>query len=181
MSDFVALWTVECQALLPMGFSTYNTWLGCHAVLQGMFPIQGSNLPLLHLLHWQVGFLPLAPPGKTNIIHESERGLVVSDCLWPHGLHSPWNSPGHKTGVGSRSLLRGIFPTQGSNPGLSHYRWILYQLSHKGSPRILENSMDRGAWWGIVHRVTKSQTRLKWLSSSNTIIYTLRLFTVTLL
>ena len=33
---------------------------------------------------------------------------------------------------------RGIFPTQGSNPGLLHCRWILYQLSHKGSPRILE-------------------------------------------
>ena len=41
-------------------------------------------------------------------------------------------------GVGSLSLLQGIFPTQGSNPGLLHCRWILYQLSHKGSPRILE-------------------------------------------
>ena len=41
------------------------------------------------------------------------------------------------TGVGSCSLLRGIFPTQGSNTGLPHCRRILYQLSHKGSPRIL--------------------------------------------
>ena len=40
--------------------------------------------------------------------------------------------------VGSLSLLQGIFPTQGSNPGLPHCRRILYQLSHKGSPRILE-------------------------------------------
>ena len=48
------------------------------------------------------------------------------------------NSPGQNTGVGSLSLLQGIFPTQGSNPGLPHCRWILYQLSHKGSPRILE-------------------------------------------
>ena len=63
---------------------------------------------------------------------------VVSNSLWPHGLHSPWNSPGQKTGVGSLSLLQGIFPTQGLNPGLPHSRWILYQLSHKGSPRILE-------------------------------------------
>ena len=39
---------------------------------------------------------------------------------------------------GSLSLLQGIFPTQGSNPGLLHCRWILYHLSHKGSPRILE-------------------------------------------
>ena len=42
------------------------------------------------------------------------------------------------TGVGSLFLLQGIFPTQGSNPGLPHCRWILYQLSHKGSPRIVE-------------------------------------------
>ena len=58
--------------------------------------------------------------------------------LRPHGLYSPWNSPGQNTGVGGLSILQGIFPTQGSNPGLPHSRWILYQLSHKGSPRILE-------------------------------------------
>ena len=40
--------------------------------------------------------------------------------------------------MGSLSLLQGIFPTQGSNPGLPHCRRILYQLSHKGSPRTLE-------------------------------------------
>ena len=54
-------------------------------------------------------------------------------------LHcSPWNSPGQNTNVGSLSLLQEIFPTQGSNPGLLHCTWILYKLSHKGSPRILE-------------------------------------------
>ena len=47
--------------------------------------------------------------------------------LWPHGLYSPWNSPGQNTGVGSHSLLQGIFPTQGLNPCLLHCRWILYQ------------------------------------------------------
>jgi len=36
------------------------------------------------------------------------------------------------------TLLQGIFPTHGLNPGLLHCRQILYQLSHKGSPRILE-------------------------------------------
>ena len=49
---------------------------------------------------------------------------------------SPWNSPGQNTGVGSLSLLQGIFPAQGSNPGLPHCRQIFYQLSHKGSPMI---------------------------------------------
>ena len=54
------------------------------------------------------------------------------------GLYNPWNSPGQNTGVGNLSLLQGIFPTQGSNPGLLHCRRILYQLRHKGSPRMLE-------------------------------------------
>ena len=65
---------------------------------------------------------------------ESESHSVVSDSLPPHGVHSPWNSPGQNTGVGSHFLLQGIVPTQGSTPGLPHCRWILYQLSHKGSP-----------------------------------------------
>ena len=69
---------------------------------------------------------------------ESESASVVSDSLRPHGLYSQWNSPGQNTGVGSLPLLQGIFPTQGSNPGLLHCRPILYQLRHKGSPRILE-------------------------------------------
>ena len=69
---------------------------------------------------------------------ESERCSVVSDSLQPHGLYSPWNSLGQNTGVGSLSLLQGIFPTQGLNPGLPHCGHILYQLSYKGSPRILE-------------------------------------------
>ena len=53
-------------------------------------------------------------------------------------MDCPWNSPGQNTGVGSLSLPQGIFPTQGLNPGLLHCRQILYQLRHKGSPRILE-------------------------------------------
>ena len=63
---------------------------------------------------------------------------VVSYSLQPHGLYSPWNSPGQNTGVRRLSLLQKIFPTQGSKPGLPHCRWILYQLSHQGSPGILE-------------------------------------------
>ena len=55
---------------------------------------------------------------------------VVSDSLRPHGLYSPWNSPRQNTGVGSLSLLQGIFPTQGLNLGLPHFRQVLYQLIH---------------------------------------------------
>ena len=69
---------------------------------------------------------------------KSESHSVTSNALQLHGLHSLCNSPGQNTGVGSLSLLKGIFPIQGSNPGLPHCRRILYHLSHKGSPRILE-------------------------------------------
>ena len=69
---------------------------------------------------------------------ESESCPVMSDSLWHNRLYSPWNFPGQNTGIGSLSLLQGILPTQGSNPGLPHCRWILYQLSYQGSPRILE-------------------------------------------
>ena len=62
----------------------------------------------------------------------------MSDSLQPHRLYSPWNSPHQNTGLGSLSLLQGIFPTQGLNPGLPHCRRILDWLSHKGSLRILE-------------------------------------------
>ena len=67
-------------------------------------------------------------------------------------MDCPWNSPGQNTWLDSHSLLQGIFPTQGSNPGLLHCRWILYQLSHKGSPRILEYSsiaypFPSGSFW----------------------------------
>ena len=54
--------------------------------------------------------------------------------LQPARLLCSWNSPGKNTGVGSHSLLHGIFPTQGSNLGLPHCRQILYQLSHQESP-----------------------------------------------
>ena len=85
---------------------------------------------------------PWAPPFEGRSIKEcvdfchteSESRSVVSDSLWPHGLYRLWNSPGRNTGVGSLSLLQGIFPIQWSNPGLPHCRQILYQLSHKGSP-----------------------------------------------
>ena len=67
---------------------------------------------------------------------------VVSDChpmdSSPPGTSVHGDSPGKNTGVDCHSLLQGIFPTQGLNPGPPHCRRILYHLSHKGNPRILE-------------------------------------------
>ena len=76
-------------------------------------------------------------PKIPHIRDEGESFSVVSDSA-TYGLYSPWNSPGQNTGVGSLSLLQGIFPTQGSNQGLLYCRKILYQLSYKGRWRILE-------------------------------------------
>ena len=113
----------------------------------------------------------------------------MSDSLWPHELYSPWNSPGQNTGVGSCSLLQGIFPVQGSNPGLRYYRQILYQLGHQGSLYILyytkfkniptlkvkvlitqlcptlRNLMDCSPPGSSVHRILQVRT-LEWGSQS---------------
>ena len=67
---------------------------------------------------------------------KSESFSVVSNSLRPHGLYSPWNSPGQNTGVGSLSFLQGIFLTQELNQGLLHCRRSLYQLSYQKSPYI---------------------------------------------
>ena len=59
----------------------------------------------------------------------------VSNSLRPHGLYSPWNSPGQNARVGCLSLLQGIFPTQGSNSVLPHCRRILLPAKPQGKPK----------------------------------------------
>ena len=79
---------------------------------------------------------------------EWKRKCKSLSCVWLFATPCPWNSPGQNTGVGSLFLLQGIFPTQESNPGLLHCRRILYQLSHKGNPRVLQwiaYSFSRGS------------------------------------
>ena len=51
----------------PWDSSDKNTWVGCNALLQGIFPAQGLNLCLLHLMHWPVSSSPRAPPGKPPV------------------------------------------------------------------------------------------------------------------
>ena len=69
---------------------------------------------------------------------ERESHSVVSDSVQPRERYgeNPWDSLGQNAGVGSLSLLQGIFPAQGLTPGLPHCRWILYQLSHHASSLI---------------------------------------------
>ena len=70
-------------------------------------------LPLLHQLHLRPLGIRLQRLGKKWKLKSLTH---VPDSLRPPGLYSPWNSPGQNTGVGSLSLLQGIFPTRGIKP-----------------------------------------------------------------
>ena len=107
---------------------------------------------------------------RTSLKHETSSGCIFPEylasaqfnlklsCLTlcdpmdcsPPGSSDLGDSPAKNTGVGCHFLLQGIFPTQGSNPGLLHCRQILYCLSHLGRPRILEwvaYPFSRGSFW----------------------------------
>ena len=79
-----------------------NAGVGCHALLQVIFPMQGSNLHLLYLLHWQAGSLPLVPSGKTNLrrLMVRELGEVGGGSDMSHG------TDGHSCDLTNRSALR---------------------------------------------------------------------------
>ena len=91
----------------------------------------------------------------------SEGCSVMSDSLRPMDC-TPWNSSGQNTGEGSLSLLQGIFPTQGSNPGLLHCRWLLYQLSYKGSPNVSKLLNNHTMLW-----VSQIKSRIREKQSEN--------------
>ena len=114
----------------------------------GRSPGEGKGYPLQYSWASLVAQLVKKPPAMRETWVQSQDWdleqlltSVVSDSVRPHRrqptrLPHPWDSPGQNTGVGSLSLLQGIFPTQGSNPGLPHCRQILYQLSHKGKQQV---------------------------------------------
>ena len=148
------LW--PARLLCPWNSPGKNTGVGSHSLLQGIFPTQGSKPSLLHcrqilyclshqgspIFFHTVALYPKWEPCQNFLIKRAKDSLlkvkVTQLCLTlcdPIDC-SPWNSPGQNTGVGSCCLLQRIFPTQGLNPGLPHYKWILYQLSHNGSQKI---------------------------------------------
>ena len=69
-----------------------NTGVGCHALLQGIFPTQRLSSCLLCLLHWQVDSLPLEPPGKPNLYTSSSKKKI--DFFLPL-INNLWNSYFH--------------------------------------------------------------------------------------
>ena len=82
---FAMLWTVVHQAALSMASPGKNTVVCCHFLLQGIFLTQGSNLCLLCLLHWQVGSLPLEPPGDTWV---KRVRLLLKAYRFKYGLNN---------------------------------------------------------------------------------------------
>ena len=91
--------------------------------------LQASVLPCSAFFMVQLSH-PYMTTGKTmkvkvKVVQSCPTLCNPTDC-------SPWNSPGQNTGVGSLSLLQGVFLTQESIQGLLHCRWILYQLSYQG-------------------------------------------------
>ena len=99
--------------------------------LPSRLPRDAEQSPTIQ--QWRPGLFLSASsvtPSGSSVSH-----AVVCDSLRPRGLQPPrllcpWNPPGKNTGVGCHFLLQGIFPTQGSNPGLLHCRQILYRLSY---------------------------------------------------
>ena len=98
---------------------------------------------------------------------ESESHSVMSNSLRSHGLYSPQNSWGQNAGMGSLSLLQGIFPTQAWNPGLLHYRWILtsWATNEASGKRVQFSSVQSlsRVWlfatpWTAVHQASLSIT-----------------------
>ena len=113
---------------------------------------RGTSLCLPHQLPWgsavgkalaNAGDVSSVPgsgrcpgEGNGNPLQCSCLGNPMNRGAWWASVHG--DSPGKNTGVGCHALLQGDLPTQGLNPGLQHYRQILYQLSHQGSPRTLQ-------------------------------------------
>ena len=122
-----------------------KTYPSYHPVMMGARLQSDSSISTHHLqpgwrIDKQMTFVLSAEQNVFSFCFrcESKSPSIKSNSLRPHGLYRPQNSPGQNPGVGSLSLPQGIFPTQGSNPGLLYCRQILYQLNHKGSPRTLE-------------------------------------------
>ena len=107
-----------------------NIGVGFHALLQGIFLTQGLNPCLLYLLHWQAGSLPLAPPGKPMKVKVKVKSLSrvrLFATPWTVAYQAPpstgFSRQGYWSGLPFPSP--GVFPTQGSNPGLLYSRQTL--------------------------------------------------------
>ena len=109
------------------------SWHYIHSLPSTNAALLIHNQPSIHL----DSFFSVTMMYLSLVKSESVSCSVLSDSLRPHEpsrLLCPWNFLGKKNGVGSHSILQGIFPTQALNLGLLHCRQILYHLCHQGNP-----------------------------------------------
>ena len=130
ISLFATVWTVAHQAPLSMRFPSKNTGMGCHFLLQGSVLIQGLNLRLLRLLHWQADFSPLSLLGSPCIwkklsfekiyaysVHNSTISVQLLSCVqlfvtpWTAAFRLPCSSPTLRACYKSWPLSRWCHPT----------------------------------------------------------------------
>ena len=126
MSDSVQPCGLQAARLLcPWDSSGKNTGMGCHALLRRIFPTQGLNLHLLHLLHWQAGSLPLGPPGKPKLRVYHVNGLeslilykfVISPQIDPFSVFFPCGNPNFLYSRPSlKHVLKGVLPENEMQP-----------------------------------------------------------------
>ena len=123
----------QTEAVVPSGRLLVN---GPCAKMQSQLPEERNRDP--RGPHAQ-GWLKRHGHASTCVTCVGHSVVSISVTPWTaaHQAPCPWDSPGKNTGVGSHSLLQGIFQTQGSNPGLLHCRQILHRLSHQGSLRCV--------------------------------------------
>ena len=145
---FATPWTVAYQVSPSMGFSRQEYWSGLPFPSPGDLPdprtepgspaLEADALTSEPLFKNEIlREMCISPPSVVSSVAQSCPTLCdPMDCSLVHGILHPWDSSGKNTGVGYHFLLQGIFPTQGSNPGLQLCRRILYLLCHQGSPRI---------------------------------------------
>ena len=128
---------LECKIKWTLGSITTNKASAGNRIPVELFQIlKDDAIKVLHSTCQQTWKTQQWPQERKRSVFilipkKSESHSVISNSLLPQGLYSLRNSLGQNTGVGSLSILQRIFATQGSNPGLPHCRWILYQLSHR--------------------------------------------------
>ena len=96
---------MDSRLFCPWDSPGKNTGVGCHFLLQGIFPTQGSKLRLLHLLLWQAGSLPLVPPGKPL---SWSAGWLTSDDWCPYRKKGDHVRTEAETGVGQPQAKEGL-------------------------------------------------------------------------
>ena len=116
-----------------LGILTGFSW-GFFHMQQGLFLVLVSAVLYFPEIPWSGMWMWMIPSLSFWRRKKKEKSASLSVVSNSLQLYRPWNSPHQNTGVGSHSLLQGIFPMQGLNPSLPHCRL----MSHKGSPRILE-------------------------------------------